>query len=142
MVIFPLLAQKEPYTGSGNCKLKTKNIFKSNTGPFNTGLFNNTGPSNTGPFNTSASPLNAGTEPSNTSKNTAGTSYNKIIPGIFCKTPAHKTPANKKKVVHYSGQINKENHFHLPTIKARHNGMFLYKKRLSTRKLKPGCIKL
>jgi hypothetical protein len=98
------------------------------------------------PSNTSAGPSNAGARPSNTNpctsrskaiKSAASTSYGKTIPST-----SYKTPTSKKKKVHYSGQINKNNYLYLLTIKAKCNRTFLYKKRLGARRLKPKGIRL
>ena len=48
----------------------------------------------------------------------------------------------KKKEVRYSRQINKNNYLHLLTVKAKRNRMFLYKKRLGIKRLKPRYIRL
>ena len=119
----PLVGQKEPDTSPGNGKSKAKSAAKSKAGPSNAGA----GPSNAAPRTSRGKAI----------KSAAGTSYGKTIPGT-----SRKTPAPKKKKVHYGGQIDKNNHLHLPTIKAKRNGTFLYKKRQGGRRLKPGGIRL
>jgi hypothetical protein len=102
--------------------------------------------SKAGLSNTSASPSNTSARPSNTTprtsrgkaiKSAASTSYSKTIPST-----SYKTPAPKKKKVHYSRQINKNNYLYLLTIKAKRNRTFLYKKRQGIRRLKPRGIRL
>ena len=125
-----LVGQKEPNISLGNGKLKAKSAAKSKAGPSNAGA---------GPSNTSARPSNTNphTSRGKAVKSTASTSYSKTIPGT-----SYKTPAPKKKKVHYSGQIDKNNYLHLPTIKAKRNRTFLYKKRPGIRRLKPRGIRL
>jgi len=89
--------------------------------------------------NASASPSNVGARPSNTAPHGKAV---KIVGGKIVPGTSRKTPAPKKKVVRYSGQIDKNNHLHLPTIKAKRNGTLIYKKRSGTRRVKPGCIRL
>jgi len=110
------------------------------------GLSNSAGLSNGAGLFNGASPSNIGARPSNTTprtfyskaiKSAAGTSYSKIVSSIF-----YKTPAPKKKGVYYSRQINKNNYFYLLTIKAKYNRIFLYKKALGIKRLKPKYIRL
>ncbi|SRR6266576_5160916 len=124
------IGQKEPDISSGNGKSKAKSAAKSKAGPSNASA----GPSNAGAGSSNAAPR---TSRGKAVKSAAGTSHSKIIPGT-----SRKTPAPKKKKVRYGGQIDKNNHLHLPTIKAKRNGTFLYKKRQGGRRLKPGGIRL
>ena len=124
---------KAKSTGKFKAKLSNTRAKPSNTRarPSNT----RAKPSNTGarPSNARARPSNIRAGPSNTRprtsysravKSTTSTSYGKIIPGTFYKTPTYK-----KKEVQYSRQINKNNYLYLLTIKAKYNRIYLYKKR-------------
>jgi len=90
--------------------LKAKSATKSKTGLFNASA----GPSNAAPCTSRGKAI----------KSAASTFYSKTIPST-----SRKTPTLKKKKVHYSGQIDKNNYLYLLTIKAKRNKTFLYKKR-------------